>query len=87
MSTKRELLEAECQALITHIEACLTQAHNGATPVLGDMDKRAIQLCQDVQNADAETAQALQPVMLQMISRLNDLVSALEEFGQDNNKP
>lgn len=78
MSSERQRLEDECLALMVRIDECLVQIGRGQPPALGDMEMRAARLCSDIKASGAPTAHALQPAMVQMISKLDELARALE---------
>lgn len=73
-------LKERFETLIAFIVDSKTQVETDTIPELSDLDATVKALCTDVKKAEMETAQALQPVMGDMITHLDDLAEALRAY-------
>lgn len=72
--------EDRFQTLIEFVEVSAQQVEGGNMPDLTSLDNDVSVLCQDVESADSETAKAVQPMMSNMIAKLDQLAQVLTRF-------
>lgn len=70
----------ELRNLIAFVEESLGKVQGGEMPDLGDLDGKVSTLCQNIETAENEIAQQLQPLMGEMIGKLDELAQALSEY-------
>jgi len=72
--------EQRLQELVSFVDDSLAKLQGNEMPDMADLDVKVSGLCQDIETADSETAQQLQPLMSEMIGKLDELAQALSEF-------
>ncbi len=68
--------------LISFVEEALHKVQEDEMPDLSDLDGRVSNLCRDVESAGQEAAESVQPLMADMITKLDELAMVLTEYQQ-----
>lgn len=66
--------------LIAFIDQANNAVLDGKMPDLGNVDKKVALLCRDIESANPEIAKQTQPMMAQMIVKLDALAQSLNEY-------
>ncbi|GJL84387.1 MAG: hypothetical protein DHS20C02_01620 [Micavibrio sp.] len=77
-----ENYEERFHELTTFVEDALTKVKSNEMPDLSNLDERVSGLCSDIEAADDETTARVQPMMAEMIGKLDELALALSEYQQ-----
>ncbi len=72
--------EERFQELTGFVEDALTKVKGDEMPDLSNLDERVSGLCSDIESADDETTARVQPMMAEMIGKLDELALALTEY-------
>ena len=75
-------LTERLQELIEFIEKANHSMDEGAVPSLGNLDQTVALLCSDVEKSEPEIARQAQPLMAQMITKLDELAVKLQNLQQ-----
>lgn len=75
-----DTLKKRFEDLIKFITESTDMVQNNAMPELGDLDANVTALCKDVEGADPEVAKEIQPLMGEMITKLDTLENELKSF-------
>jgi hypothetical protein len=78
--SKSEEIIAKLNGLTQFIEEALTKLQNGEVVDLSHLDAKVAQLCEETLKLPPEEAVKVQPVMGDMISKLETLGLALQDF-------
>lgn len=73
------------QAMITFLESLLARVDAGELVPLDHLDHDVDTLCKEVESAAPEIAREVQPIMAQMIHKLDELVEALNSYKEQLN--
>ena len=76
----KESLTQRFDELLAFIDQANSTVLNGKMPDLGNVDKKVALLCKDIEGADPEIAKQTQPMMAQMITKLDELAQSLNEY-------
>lgn len=68
--------------LIDFVEKAIEQVKGGAMPDLSDLDGKVSKLCVAVENADKDIGEAVQPLMSEMIAKLDQLAQELNDYQE-----
>lgn len=82
MDPRLEEFNERFTALIGVIDNALAAIEGGTMPDLGTLDSDVAALCREVEKADAALAQGVQPLMAEMIGKLDQLAQGLMEYQQ-----
>ena len=66
--------------LIDFIDASIVEVRGGKMVAMDELESIVAKLCADLEKADAETAKSTQPLMAQMITKLDELAQGLVDF-------
>lgn len=81
-----EALEQQLQAKIEQIDEAIAKTRQNETADIGFMDSEVATLCQTILKADSEESKALEPKMIEMIAKLDELAVELKDY-QDRLNP
>ncbi len=77
-----EAFEARFQELTAFVEEALDTVQSDSMPDLANLEDRVSGLCQDIETADEDTAAKVQPLMAEMIGKLDTLAQALNDYKE-----
>lgn len=80
MSNENYDLKTRFEILLEVITQACTDVQDDKAVQLGDLDKKVNTLCIDVGKADPDIARTMQPLMENMITRLDELAQALNDY-------
>ncbi len=75
-------LKRRFEDLIAYINKANEDVLDGRIGELADLDKDVTALCRDVESSEPALARDMQPLMAEMISKLDELAQNLTEFQQ-----
>ncbi len=75
-------LKRRFEDLITYIDKANEDISNGQARKLSALDKTVTALCRDMEDAEKSVANDMQPIMAELISKLDELERNLTEFQQ-----
>ncbi len=75
-------LKQRFEDLIAYINKANEDVLSDKVGELTELDKDVTALCRDVESAEPELARDIQPLMAEMISKLDELAQSLTEFQQ-----
>lgn len=81
-SEEAKKFEEQFRDLISYIEESTEEINSGKMADLTNMDHKVAALCESVENADTEVARSTQPLMAEMIAKLDQLAQALNDYQQ-----
>jgi hypothetical protein len=74
--------EERFASMISIIDTALENLQAGKMPDLGTLDSEVAKICRDVEAADPALGQKVQPLMAEMIGKLDKMAQALMEYQQ-----
>ncbi len=80
MTDTAEELQNRLDNMIEFVDQATEQVESGTLANLGTLDKDVSQLCNDVESSSPEVAQAVSNKMAEMVSKLEDLAKALNDY-------
>ena len=76
----KTFFETQFRAIHRMIDTALKKAEAGEIIALDKLNTDSERLCNQLQNTDPQTGQALQPLLAEMIARLDELEVKLREI-------
>lgn len=73
-------LTQRLQDLIVFIDEANASMDRDAVPTLNNLDQKVAKLCMDVEQSPPVIAKQIQPLMAQMITKLDELALKLQDF-------
>ncbi len=73
-------LEARLQSLIDRIDGAITKTRQNQLIDISFMDQDVAALCREIIESDREEAKALEPRMIDVINRLDELAEEIKHY-------